>query len=59
MSRCGECGRSRELSLGEFVADRADIFRTALALLKETGVEYQPQDIIELSVYLAGDELPE
>lgn len=42
----------------EFAMDRASIWKSALTLLKESGLEYTPSDVTALAEYLAGDNIP-
>lgn len=41
-----------------FAMDRGAIWKAALTLLKEGGVEYTPCDVTELAKFLAGDDIP-
>ena len=41
-----------------FAMDRTSVWRAASTLLKESGVEYSAQDIVDLAEFLAGDNIP-
>ncbi|MFG3137674.1 hypothetical protein ACGFZA_15860 [Streptomyces sp. NPDC048211] len=43
----------------EFVAERADIYRTAVKLISDSGVDHDSDDVLNTAGWLAGDNLPD
>lgn len=46
---CSNCSAS------EFLAERIDAYRAATALLKESGCEYNAEDLLMVAAFLAGE----
>jgi len=47
---CANC------SAAEYLAERTDAYKAATSLLKESGVEFDAEDILMVATFLSGDE---
>ncbi len=58
--RCGECGRTQELSVDEYVLERSHVYSSAHALMKRLEPdreEFEPIDVLYVAKFLAGDDI--
>ncbi|WP_406527336.1 hypothetical protein [Streptomyces sp. I8-5] len=53
------CWKSHTPTQTDFVAERADIYRTAVKLIRDSGVDHNSDDVLNTAGWLAGDNLPD
>lgn len=50
-----KCAESESESDTEFLARRVDVVKSAITLLKESGVDYDAEDLLLTASFLAGE----
>lgn len=56
-SKCHECGQERQLSMGEFIAERHELFQTAYKLLENCTLQDEKpsfEEVLVLASWLGG-----